>query len=203
MAETLRDDAADRGLDVTSRYTLFGPLRYHLERQIALRRAGAIGREGSVVIPKPPFADELTLEEELRRFERLKPRLNEVWDVISAQEDLPATSVVVPSLHARPGGAEQARWRGVLRGAAAVPADPAAQPARARHLRHVAAGAPADPRLLPAPAGRRAGQPRPRAADDAVHATTLAAAADAEDPRAAAPDRADPQVDPRLRGAPT
>jgi hypothetical protein len=38
MAETLRDDAADRGLDVTSRYTLFGPLRYHLERQIALRR---------------------------------------------------------------------------------------------------------------------------------------------------------------------
>jgi hypothetical protein len=38
MAATLRDDAADRGLDVTSRYTLFGPLRYHLERQVALRR---------------------------------------------------------------------------------------------------------------------------------------------------------------------
>ena len=37
MAETLRDDAADRGLDITSRYTLFGPLRHHLERQIALR----------------------------------------------------------------------------------------------------------------------------------------------------------------------
>jgi hypothetical protein len=37
MAETLRDGAADRGLDVTSRYTLFGPVRYHLERQIDLR----------------------------------------------------------------------------------------------------------------------------------------------------------------------
>jgi hypothetical protein len=47
MAETLRDDAADRGLDVTSRYTLFGPLRYHLERQIALRRATPSGRASS------------------------------------------------------------------------------------------------------------------------------------------------------------
>ena len=48
MAETLRDDAADRGLDVTSRYTLFGPLRYHLERQIALRRvAPSSGRAPS------------------------------------------------------------------------------------------------------------------------------------------------------------
>ena len=48
MAETLRDDAADRGLDVTSRYTLFGPLRYHLERQIALRRTtSASGRASS------------------------------------------------------------------------------------------------------------------------------------------------------------
>jgi hypothetical protein len=49
MAETLRDDATDRGLDATSRYTLFGPLRYHLERQIELRaRTGAPPRtEGS------------------------------------------------------------------------------------------------------------------------------------------------------------
>ena len=49
------------------------------------------------MIPRPPFADELTREQELAAFERLKPRLNEVWDVISAQEDLPATSIVVPS----------------------------------------------------------------------------------------------------------
>ncbi len=47
--------------------------------------------------PRPPFADELTREQELAAFDRLKPRLNEVWDVISAQEDLPATSIVVPS----------------------------------------------------------------------------------------------------------
>ena len=49
------------------------------------------------MIPTPPFAGELTREQELAAFERLKPRLNEVWDVISAQEDLPATSIVVPS----------------------------------------------------------------------------------------------------------
>ncbi len=45
MAETLIDGAADRGLDATSRYTLFGPLRYHLERQIA--RRGLAGRASS------------------------------------------------------------------------------------------------------------------------------------------------------------
>ena len=49
------------------------------------------------MIPRPPFADELTREQELAHFDRLKPRLHQVWDVISAQEDLPATSIVVPS----------------------------------------------------------------------------------------------------------
>jgi hypothetical protein len=48
-------------------------------------------------MPKPPFADELSREAELAAFHRLKPRLNAVWDVVSAQEDLPATSIVVPS----------------------------------------------------------------------------------------------------------
>jgi hypothetical protein len=49
------------------------------------------------VIPKPPFAADLTLEQELAAFEQLKPRLNALWDVLMAKEDLPATSVVVPS----------------------------------------------------------------------------------------------------------
>jgi hypothetical protein len=49
------------------------------------------------VIPKPPFADDLSPEQELAAFEQLKPRLNAVWDVLMAKEDLPATSVVVPS----------------------------------------------------------------------------------------------------------
>jgi hypothetical protein len=49
------------------------------------------------VIPQPPFADDLTREDELAAFDRLKPRLHAVWDVLSAQEDLPATSIVVPS----------------------------------------------------------------------------------------------------------
>jgi len=49
------------------------------------------------VIPQPPFADDLTREDELAAFDRLKPKLNAVWDVLSAQDDLPATSIVVPS----------------------------------------------------------------------------------------------------------
>ena len=49
------------------------------------------------MIPKPPYAEDLTRQQELEAFERLKPRLNAVWDVVTAQEDLPATSIVVPS----------------------------------------------------------------------------------------------------------
>ncbi len=50
------------------------------------------------MIPQPPFAATLTEEEELRRFEELKPRLNQVWDVLMRTDDQPGTSVVVPSL---------------------------------------------------------------------------------------------------------
>jgi len=50
------------------------------------------------VLPKPPFACDLSLEQELAEFERLKPRLNEVWSTLTAQDDAPATSIVVPSL---------------------------------------------------------------------------------------------------------
>src|SRR6185436_16734759 len=41
---------------------------------------------------------ELTLEEEIAAFERLKPRLLEVRDTIVMREEEPHTSVVVPSL---------------------------------------------------------------------------------------------------------
>ena len=50
------------------------------------------------MIPQPPFAATLTAEEEIRRFEELKPRLKVVWDVLMRREDQPGTSVVVPSL---------------------------------------------------------------------------------------------------------
>ncbi len=50
------------------------------------------------VIPKPPFVSDLTLERELLQFERLKPRLAEVWHLISMRDNEPHTSVVVPSL---------------------------------------------------------------------------------------------------------
>jgi hypothetical protein len=50
------------------------------------------------VIPKPPFPADLSLEEEIARFERLKPRLHEVWQVLVDRDEEPYTSVVVPSL---------------------------------------------------------------------------------------------------------
>jgi hypothetical protein len=50
------------------------------------------------VIPKPPFAGDLTLDEEIAAFEALKPRLTEVWDALMMREEEPHTSVVVPSL---------------------------------------------------------------------------------------------------------
>jgi hypothetical protein len=50
------------------------------------------------VIPKPPFPCDLGLEDEVSAFEKLKPRLFEVWDVLMMREETPHTSVVVPSL---------------------------------------------------------------------------------------------------------
>ena len=50
------------------------------------------------MLPKPPFVSDLTLERELQDFERLKPRLREVWDLISMKDEEAHTSVVVPSL---------------------------------------------------------------------------------------------------------
>jgi hypothetical protein len=49
------------------------------------------------VIPKPPFPHELTLEHEIAEFERLKPRLFEVWETIMMREEEAHTSVVIPS----------------------------------------------------------------------------------------------------------
>jgi hypothetical protein len=50
------------------------------------------------MIPQPPFAGDLTLEQELAAFRALKPRLTEVWDALTAADDSHCTSVVVPSL---------------------------------------------------------------------------------------------------------
>jgi hypothetical protein len=50
------------------------------------------------VIPKPPFARDLSPEFEIAEFERLKPRLRDLWDALTAQEEEPYTSVVIPSL---------------------------------------------------------------------------------------------------------
>src|SRR5262249_2781774 len=50
------------------------------------------------MIPKPPYARDLTLEQEIAEFEKLKPRLKEVWNVLTMREEEPHTSVIVPSL---------------------------------------------------------------------------------------------------------
>ncbi len=50
------------------------------------------------MLPKPPFLGDLTLEQELEAFARLKPRLASIWSEVSAAGDVPATSVVVPSM---------------------------------------------------------------------------------------------------------
>jgi len=50
------------------------------------------------VIPKPPFAHDLSPEHEIAEFERLKPRLRDLWNALSAREEEPYTSVVIPSL---------------------------------------------------------------------------------------------------------
>ena len=50
------------------------------------------------MIPKPPFLKDLTAEHEIAEFQRLKPRLAEVWDSLTMREEEPHTSVIVPSL---------------------------------------------------------------------------------------------------------
>jgi hypothetical protein len=50
------------------------------------------------MIPKPPFPRDLVPEQEIAAFERLKPRLAEVWDALTMREEEPHTAVVVPSL---------------------------------------------------------------------------------------------------------
>jgi hypothetical protein len=50
------------------------------------------------MIPKPPFPRDITPEHEISEFERLRPRLAEVWDSLTMREEEPHTSVVVPSL---------------------------------------------------------------------------------------------------------
>ena len=50
------------------------------------------------MIPKPPFARDLSESFEIAEFERLKPRLKSLWSALSAREEEPYTSVVIPSL---------------------------------------------------------------------------------------------------------
>ena len=46
----------------------------------------------------PPFAYDVSPDEEIAAFERLKPRLAEIWSALAANDERDHTSVVVPSL---------------------------------------------------------------------------------------------------------
>src|SRR5438477_10182157 len=48
--------------------------------------------------PLPPFPADLAPEEELARFDLLKPQLHAVWQALVDRDEEPYTSVVVPSL---------------------------------------------------------------------------------------------------------
>jgi PGM1 C-terminal domain/ATP-grasp domain len=61
----------------------------------------------SPLIPHPPFASQLSLEEELATFARLQPRLAGVWDLLVADSSAACTTVVVPSLTLEPEGLAQ------------------------------------------------------------------------------------------------
>ena len=50
------------------------------------------------MIPKPPFSRDLSPDAEIAEFQRLKPQLAELWNALSAREEEPYTSVVIPSL---------------------------------------------------------------------------------------------------------
>jgi hypothetical protein len=61
MTVTLRDEDADRRLDLTSRYTLFGPLRYYVHRHVRLRAASlglAFGSAGDGDDDADAFGDD-------------------------------------------------------------------------------------------------------------------------------------------------
>ena len=142
-------------------------------------------------------ASELSPERELEEFERLKPRLREVWNAIALRDEEPHTSVVVPSLTLDQSELRKLDGVELLRGAASLPPDPPPQSAGPRRLRHVAARPPAHPRVLLPASRRHPREPRPRPADAPLRPRRLAPLAHGEDPRAAAAHRADPRGDRR------
>ena len=150
--------------------------------------------EGSprVVIPKPPFAKDLTLEQEIAEFERLKPRLKEVWNVLTMREEEPHTSVVVPSLTLDQSELKKLPGASFYEERLLFLLIRLAQPAGAHGLRHLAGRAPDHPGVLPPVPGRHPREPRPLAAHPALRRRRLAALPDREDPRAAAAHRAHP-----------
>lgn len=51
------------------------------------------------MLPKPPFAWQLSVEEERAQFHLLQPRLADVWQTLTTADEAAHTSVVVPGLN--------------------------------------------------------------------------------------------------------
>src|SRR5262245_16408296 len=64
----------------------------------AILNAGGCFRLHNTMLPKPPFACELSNEDELAMFDNLRPRLNGVWDALTDCDERTYTSVVIPSM---------------------------------------------------------------------------------------------------------
>ena len=234
LTETYSDDARDQRLHLTSDYTLMGPVRYHLYRQVR-RRAEALGhpiraarghgagrlaaraRRGGwrTLTVAAPSARRISHEPAAAPARRshagggsLPVRAAEASPAGDVGHDpeprggaahLGGRSLAEPG----PGGAAPPARGVVLRGAAAVPPHPPAQPPRAHGVRHRAARPPDDPGvLLPVP-GRDPGQPRAGPPHPAVRARLVAALPHREDPGAAAAAAADPGRHRGHRAAPT
>jgi hypothetical protein len=72
-----------------------------------VRIASDAASGGLSLIPKPPFPADFTLESEIAEFRRLQPHLWDLWNALSAREEEPYTSVVVPSMTLDPGELEK------------------------------------------------------------------------------------------------
>ena len=122
------------------------------------------------MLPKPPFACDLTPDEELAAFDALKRRLPDVWTALTASDDRPCTSVIVPSMTL------DVRELRKLTGAPFYEERLLFLLIRLRNPRaHVVyvTSQPVHPLILeylPEPAGRRPRLARPRPPDHVVHA---------------------------------
>ena len=152
----------------------------------AARAPRSSRRTGRGDDPEAPLRSRTSApEREIAEFERLKPRLAEVWDALTMRDEEPHTSVVVPSLTLDQSELTKIAGASFYEERLLFLLIRLRNPRARDGLRDLAARPPDHPRvLLPVPR-RDPGEPRPLAPDAALRRRRLAALAHREDPRAA------------------